>query len=163
MGHKLDDGTIDLAKKEIKYMYGEDEGFHQHNDCVRIAYEWLSAQKKTKSIKGYYSRKHDIERWSGRYVSRHDVELAAHILGIPVKNGRMAVSKNIILPCISRLNGIGQANTQGYSMFFGHLEDCTRYEESPGVTKPIGQLPDDIRVYFETYGNKRTMAPIKTF
>lgn len=155
MKHVLDDVTIENAKKEIKYMYGGDEGFHQHNDCVRIAYEWLSAQKRTKSIKGYYSRKHEIESWGGRYVSRHDVELAAHILGIPVKNGRMGISKNCVLPCISRLNYIGQANSHGYSMGSGYLERCTRYEESPGVTKPIGQLPDDIRVYFETSGSQR--------
>jgi hypothetical protein len=159
MGHKLDDATIDVAKKEIKYMCGGDEGFHEHNDCVRIAYEWLSAQKKTKSIKGNCHRKHEIESWGGRYVSMHDVELAAHILGITVKNWRMGISKNSVLPCMSRLNYIGEANSHGYSMRSnGYLECYTHYEYLPGSTKPISQIPDDIRSYFQTDGTKRKIT-----
>ena len=32
-------------KKRTKYIYPDDIS-HEHNDCIRIAYEWLDAQKE---------------------------------------------------------------------------------------------------------------------
>ena len=159
MAHKLDDATIEAAKTEMEYMRDSLKGFHEHNDCVRIAYEWLSAQERTKRLASdFYGIKHVVERCGARYVSMNDVELAAHILGIPVKNGRMAISKNGILPCMSRLNYIGQANIHGYSMDRWCFERYSRYEYLPGSTKPISQIPDDIRSYFQTDGTKRKIT-----
>lgn len=154
MKHTLPSETIEKAKREIEYMW-DDKGFHQHDDCVRIAFEWLSAQKRTKTISGHFSHKHDMERWAGRYVCSHDVELAAHILGIPVKNGRMGISKNTVLPCFSRLDLIEQVNIHVY---LPSLDSYRRFEERPGVTKPISQLHEDVKAYFMTPGKDRDIS-----
>jgi hypothetical protein len=53
---------------------------HEHDDCIRIAYEWLDAQTKTKDVtKKGRPLKHIIEKWGGRYVSQDDVEVAAQM------------------------------------------------------------------------------------
>lgn len=73
----LTDDAIESAKALTKY---STPGYklHEHNDCIRMAYEWLDAQKKTKSsTKQTNPLKHIIEKWSGRYVSQSDVEVAA--------------------------------------------------------------------------------------
>ena len=73
----LTDDAIESAKALTKYKTPADK-LHEHNDCIRMAYEWLDAQKKTKSpTKQAKPLKHIIEKWSGRYVSQSDVEVAA--------------------------------------------------------------------------------------
>jgi len=43
------------------------DGHHEHNDCIRMAYEWLDAQRTTKTIRNTHQPlKHIIEKWSGR-------------------------------------------------------------------------------------------------
>lgn len=133
--HTLSDEVIRKAKKEIIYetYVGKGGPLHEHNDCVRIAYEWLSAQKIVKSLQiPTYPLKHIIESWGGRYVSECDLDVAAHILGVPLVNRRIAISKRITLPCHSRLEHIGEAKTQWYS-----IRDAPRtyklYEIQPGV------------------------------
>jgi hypothetical protein len=31
------------AKKRVRYSHGEKDIRHEHDDCIRIAYEWLDA------------------------------------------------------------------------------------------------------------------------
>ena len=100
---KFDDSVIDTAKNEVVYLY-DDDIYHEHNDCIRIACEWLSAQNTTQSRQTpIWGLKTLIECWAGRYVSGNDLEVAAHLLGMPFKNGYIAISKRLVLPCRSRL------------------------------------------------------------
>lgn len=62
----LSNEAIEAAKKKTKYSL--DEAHHEHTDCIRMAYEWLDAQKKTKNpTTKTYPLKHIIEKWAGRY------------------------------------------------------------------------------------------------
>jgi hypothetical protein len=84
---------------------------HEHDDCIRIAYEWLDAQRKLRNPRWprHHALKHHIERWAGRYVSQNDVEVAAELH--PEIRG-IYPSYNIgalIWPSESRLAGIGEA------------------------------------------------------
>lgn len=109
----LSDEQIEYGKANVEYSLKEG-GHHEHNDCIRIAYEWLDAQKKTKNpSKKLYPLKHIIESWAGRYISRTDVDVAAFlhpdIHGIyPCFN----ISTRLTLPSAERLRGIPEAFTQ---------------------------------------------------
>ena len=107
----LTDEQIEEAKQRTKYSTAEQ--LHQHNDCVRIAYEWLDAQDTILSKQtSAFALKHLIEKWGGRYVSQSDVEVAAYmhprIRGTyPYYN----ISARLTLPADDRLDGIGEAFT----------------------------------------------------
>jgi hypothetical protein len=91
-----------------------EERLHEHDDCIRIAYEWLDAQVKLKRPRmKARALKHIIENWAGRYVSQSDVEVAAYlhpdIIGeYPYYN----LSARFIEPRRSRLDGIEEAGRQ---------------------------------------------------
>ncbi|ESX80268.1 hypothetical protein X759_14130 [Mesorhizobium sp. LSHC420B00] len=108
-----------IAKAKLSTPYGLKEGsHHEHDDCIRIAYEWLDAQMKTKGVvQRSRALKHMIEKWGGRYVSQSDVEVAAHIH--PEIFGaypRYNISARLVQPNDARLEGISEAKTQDYSM-----------------------------------------------
>lgn len=111
-GNNLTDEQIEAAKQRVSYASAHPH--HEHNDCVRIAYEWLDAQNTTSAAqKKGFALKHLIEKWGGRYVSQSDVEVAAYlhpnIRGIyPNYN----ISSRLTLPADDRLEGIGEALTQ---------------------------------------------------
>lgn len=103
-----------IAEAKRSAPYGGGEQLHEHDDCVRIAYEWLDAQarNRTRTPPYYLPLKHVIEAWGGRYISEADVVVAAHlhpdIIGTyPTFN----LSKRLVLPEFDRLDGIAQANT----------------------------------------------------
>ncbi len=106
----LNDADIEKAKHRV----AKKGSNFEHNDCIRIAYEWLDAQKKTKGkTRTSYALKHLIERWAGRYVSQSDVEAAAllhpDITGeYPLFN----ISSRLTEPNARRLAGIEEAFTQ---------------------------------------------------
>lgn len=107
----LTDKQIDDAKVKLRIL----DANYEHNDCIRIAYEWLDAQTKTKAPRDVVDLlKHLIEKWAGRYVSASDVEVAAslhpQIMG---KYPRFNISSRLTEPSVERLKSIGQANTQG--------------------------------------------------
>lgn len=106
---------IERAKIEVRYSLGEG-GHHEHDDCIRIAYEWLDAQKKIQGkVNKAFALKHLIEKWGGRYVSTTDVDVAAHLH--PDINGTYPyfnISSRLTLPSDERLKGIGEAFSQGY-------------------------------------------------
>lgn len=111
----ITDSQIEVAKKRTSYSQ-EQQQFHEHNDCIRIAYEWLDAQRKIKTTtKKNFPLKHIIEQWGGRYVSHSDVEVAAYlhpeIYGdYPFFN----ISSRLTEPSIERLDEIGEAFAQDY-------------------------------------------------
>jgi hypothetical protein len=113
----LSDRQIDGAKKRVTYS-SESKPYHEHHDDVRIAYEWLDAQARTKgTTRSARPLKHHIERWGGRYVSRSDVDVAAELHpdirgAYPCFN----ISKRLILPSGTRLAGIGEAKTRSYEL-----------------------------------------------
>ncbi|MDH2069488.1 hypothetical protein [Pantoea sp. GD03673] len=111
----LTDKQIEQAKKTTQYSHGDGIA-HEHNDCIRMAYEWLDAQKKIKRVTSKtYALKHVIEQWCGRYISTSDVEVAAHMH--PEIHGQYPhfnLSARLTRPSTERLKGIGEAFTQGY-------------------------------------------------
>jgi hypothetical protein len=85
-------------------------------ECIKIAYAFLDAQKTTKNKRSFDgSLKACIEKWGGRYVSIADVNMAIKMH--PDLHGDAKscnISKNLIMPCMQRLQGIKEANTQEY-------------------------------------------------
>lgn len=118
--NNLTDEQIEAAKATARY--STSHVLHQHNDCIRIAYEWLDAQRiisgaQTRS----YPIKHLIERWGGRYVSQSDVEVAAHMHPhIKGKYPYFNISNRLTLPDERRLDGIGEANA--HDNYREHIE-----------------------------------------
>lgn len=113
----LTDNEIQLAIKSVKSISASSyDGHHEHNDCIRIAYEWLDAQKKNQTkIRHTYPIKHFIERWAGRYVSTSDVIVAAYLHPeISGQYPKYNISSRLTLPLDSRLLEIEQANTMDY-------------------------------------------------
>ena len=101
---------IEAAKRATTYSLESQN--HGHDDSIRIAYEWLDAQHKTKQPNRRSTRplKHMIERWSGRYVSMSDVEVAATLH--PAIYGEYPwfnISSRTVRPSQRRLEGIGEA------------------------------------------------------
>jgi hypothetical protein len=108
---------ISEGKKRVKYSHKAD-ALHEHDDCIRIAYEWLDAQVTTKGItRVARPLKHIIEKWGGRYVSQSDVEVAAEMHrrirgAYPFFN----ICRRLVRPSDRRLTGISQAHTQNYKL-----------------------------------------------
>lgn len=82
-------------------------------DMVRIAFEWLAPQRKTKQINlRAVVSKHTIERWGGRYVSPPAVNIAATLH--PEIEGNYPyynVSSHLIRPHTRRLSQIAEAGS----------------------------------------------------
>ena len=109
----MTDKQIADAKVGFKYSYNI-EVFHEHNDCIRLAYEWLDAQNVRKHISQQpRSLKQFVEKWAGRYVSDADVQIAASLnLRIRRRRGDFNVASRLILPSDQRLTHIGEAFAQ---------------------------------------------------
>lgn len=118
----LSDQEIENAKKTAKI--DVEVANFEHNDCIRIAYAWLDAQAKTKvPSKTSHLFKHLMETWAGRYVSRSDVIVAAHMH--PEIKGEYPyfnISARLTLPAKARLDGIGEAFTQSQHKRFDPSE-----------------------------------------
>jgi len=113
----LSDAEIEQGKRKTSYSLKREEPLHEHNDCIRIAYEWLDAQVKTKGVtRKARALKHIIEQWGGRYVSTSHVDVAATLH--PDIHGTYPffnISSRLTRPNKRRLNGVGQAFTQRYT------------------------------------------------
>lgn len=97
----------DLELQEAITKYSP-KGLHQHPDCVRIAAEWLSAQKRIRTPR-FNCYKHIIESWGGRYVSKDDVRVAAKLMGIDGTYPYLQISSMLIRPDHSRLINVPNA------------------------------------------------------
>lgn len=107
----LTDEEIEAAKFQAVIT---DDRLHEHPDCVRIAYQWLDAQRTVQSPqRRFRALKHMIEHWGGRYVSQADVEVAAFLH--PRIRGRYPdfnLSGRLVKPSDHCLDEIGEAMTQ---------------------------------------------------
>ena len=89
---------------------------HEHNDCIRMAYEWLDAQIKIKNpTSKRFALKHIIEEWAGRYVSTSDVDVAAYMHpDIHGKYPNFNISARLTEPSTDRLKSIPEAFKHQY-------------------------------------------------
>ncbi|UIJ73392.1 hypothetical protein [Aurantimonas sp. HBX-1] len=70
----------DIAKAKAFTSRSTPKAYHQSDDSIRIAYEWLDAQKLVAHPgRTYRPLKEIIESWGGGYISQSDVEVAAHL------------------------------------------------------------------------------------
>lgn len=104
---------IEAGKAITKYT---DKPHHEHDDCIRLAYEWLDAQKTIKSApRKYLPLKHIIEKWAGRYISETDVNVAAAMHSrIQGAYPNFNLSQRLTRPNDRRLEGIGEALKHTY-------------------------------------------------
>lgn len=90
----------------------------EHPDCVRIAGEWLDAQRRTKTTttaRWPAPLKHLIEAWGLRYVTEDDVTTAARLLCLRGRYPFFNIRSELTLPSCERLCGIGEAGAHpGY-------------------------------------------------
>lgn len=101
---------IAAAKRQVRYRYPDDI-LHEHDDCIRMCYEWLSAQRHTTSShgRGVAGFRSLIMHWAGSYVSKDDVDVALVMLPrLIVTMHDSNLSRKLVLPKDSRLEGIGQ-------------------------------------------------------
>ena len=77
-------------------------------ECVEVAYQFLDAQKKCVLKKqSHYALKGMVERWSRRYISRLDVEMAIRLH--PELRGNASscnISSNFVMPSMNRLSRV---------------------------------------------------------
>lgn len=135
-GHSVTSKVI-LEAKKVKYC-NDKNPYHEHDDCVRIAMEFLDAQpllvsvppRHNRSLR--YSLKSMVEHWAGRYVSAADVRLAGKMMklkgnypfyNIPIKKTK---------PHHSRLSEIPEAYTQR-STYEGNPEHFSNEEVAIGI------------------------------
>lgn len=92
-----------------------------NHDSVRIAYEWLDAQTKTKRpVRLARPLKHIIEAWGGAYVSWTDVEVAAQMLGLRGRYPYFNISARLTEPHPRRMKDIATAIADsGYPAHYG--------------------------------------------
>lgn len=120
---------IAAAKKRV--YYDPSNARFQHDDCIRIAHQWLGAQTKTKAVTRVDRQlKHYIETWGGRYVSESDVQVAAEILKLQGTYPCFNISRRLTLPSDARLAGIGEARTQAYRLTARHIKEVYSTKES---------------------------------
>lgn len=122
------------AKKQVPYTFKNPR--HEHDDCIRIAYEWLDAQIKTDEVllKKNHAIKHIIEIWADRYISISDVEIAAFLHPrIRGKYPHFNIASILIEPSPERLKDIPEAYTQNYS--------------HPFILNPYGGIEEGNNVY----------------
>jgi len=99
--------------------YRSEDRYHEHDDCIRLAYEWLDAQVKTKGIsRKLHPIKHYIEAWANRYVSTADVIVASTIH--PRVQGNYPyfnISTQLVRPNQRRLSSISEAGKHDYRRY----------------------------------------------
>lgn len=127
----LSDKEIEIAKSGTKY--SSKPPLHQHNDCIRIAYEWLDAQAKIGSpTKAANPLKHLIERWAGRYVSTNDVEVAACLHpDISGNYPHYNISARLTEPSTDRLSNISESGKQAS---YNESHDPTAYQTKESIS-----------------------------
>ena len=119
----LTDAQIERGKQEVMlgkwYSLENIEQHHEHHDCIRIAYEWIDAQTKTKHPQETVWKSY-VESWGERSVSTSDIDVAAYLhpdvklKKIHPRDGSSSyillnISKKIIIPSKKRLNNIREA------------------------------------------------------
>jgi hypothetical protein len=113
----LSENDIAQAKQRTNYKSEPKDILHENDDCIRMAYQWLDAQKITaRPTRTTRPLKHIIEKWAGRYISTSDVQVAAELHpDIRGDYPHFNIGKQLTLPSDSRLKGIAEARSQASS------------------------------------------------
>ncbi|MCA6105024.1 hypothetical protein [Bradyrhizobium australafricanum] len=131
LSSKLTATEIAEAKKRVKYQHASVRD--EHDDCVRIAYQWMDAQILTKRMLGRsYPLKNIIEIWGGRHIEAFDVEAAAELH--PKLRGKYPhfnISARLTFPSGRRLANIAEARTQDYRLTTHHIVETYGRIEQP--------------------------------
>jgi hypothetical protein len=116
-------------------------------DAILIAYEWLDAQEKIRSInENNIALKHQIENWASRYVSASDVEVAAALHPNIIGSYQFYnISKKYILPNKNRIKHIPSAFKMSYSL----NEDNKKSLYGNRAEKDIVRC-DSVKINFDT-------------
>ena len=112
--------AAEIERAKATAIYRPDPPHHEHDDCIRMAYEWLDAQVRIKGpTTSTRPLKHIIEKWAGRYVSTSDVVVAANMHpDIRGAYPHFNISSRLTEPSIRRLDGIGEAFKHDYRTRF---------------------------------------------
>lgn len=83
-------------------------------DGIRVAYEWLDAQRTIATpLSKSRPLKHIIEKWGGCYVSQTDVELAAWLHPSLIGTySKFNISSKLTRPSARRLEQLGKIDAQ---------------------------------------------------
>lgn len=114
----------------------------EHPDCVRMAGEWLSAQRRTKTVPARWPAplKHLVEVWACRYVRQDDVTTAARMLGLRGNYPFFSISTTLTLPSTDRLHGIAQAGVHPGYAERSRAEHYRRSETSASLKTTVNKL-----------------------
>lgn len=112
---EIDQGKRDAIKKYGNYYPAKINyaPIHEHNDCIRLAYTWLDAQKTVRTSFNGAPIKDYVQQWACRDLSSSDVVVAA--LMHPVIKGTYPyfnISKSFVFPSCFRKDGISEADKQ---------------------------------------------------
>lgn len=99
------------------------------DDRIRIAYEWLDAQRKLdRSISQRTDLQKLISTWGGKRIDIEDIDRAAHLHDkITGQYAKYNINYRFILPAAERLRVLVQADRQTSEMRF-LLENYRSYE-----------------------------------
>ncbi|MCP3406218.1 hypothetical protein [Bradyrhizobium sp. CCGB01] len=113
----------EIADAKGRVRYQDSNVVHEHDDCVRIAYQWLDAQITTKSkLKRTHPLARFITVWGGRRIASADVEVAAELHHrIRGYYPHFNIRSRFTLPSDGRLADIAEARTQDYSLTATHI------------------------------------------
>jgi hypothetical protein len=102
---------------------------HEHDDCIRMAYEWLDAQTKIKRKRGD-DWKHWVQHWCGRHITVDDIKVAAHLHPDVQQDGeKLNISSVKVLPAFNRLIGIDEAYSQNPHMSEDRKRSYRKFEK----------------------------------
>ncbi len=134
-GYALTEKQIINAKKVTNFRWKPP--YHQHNDCIRIACEWLQAQIKLKNKTPQRQREVPIvqliEDWGRRSVSIDDILVAAKILKLKGGYHSLNISLKRTFPSKKRLLRINQAGL--HSDYIPYSDAYTYFEDSADADK----------------------------
>lgn len=106
----IQESSIEAAKEEAVYVNRPTEYSFENDDHIRIAYEFIDVQTKTKNVSGRSQQgllqwRTQVRCWSGFKISQEDFEVAVCLH--PDVRGTYpyyTMSNKLVLPCALRIN-----------------------------------------------------------
>lgn len=84
-------------------------------DCIRIAYEFIDAQRASGKKRKFSSIKNHVEKWAGRYISAADFDIAIQFHPeFHGENGFYNIELPLVMPDLNRLREIREAFSHKY-------------------------------------------------
>lgn len=107
--------SIAIAEKELGISRADQT---ENGDGVKIAYQWLMAQKKIATQNNHQQIKSLIRSWSGCFITDDDIAIAGHLLGVGSAIQNLSISTKYTLPKQERLDSISSKHKHP-----GYLDD----------------------------------------